>query len=104
LRGVPVRCEDDGTARDKVTRVEHLGALSLLGQPRNQPKFEVIACIACIAGRGFCVRREDMKKLLLATRGKVFTLKNLGPEVPYFWRISNISIHEHSAAALAFAD
>jgi hypothetical protein len=39
----------------------------------DPPKFEVIACIA---GRGFKVRREDMKKLLLATRGKVFTLQN----------------------------
>jgi len=28
-------------------------------------------------GRGFAVRREDMKKLLLATRGKVFTLKTM---------------------------
>jgi hypothetical protein len=27
-----------------------------------------------IAGRSFKIRREDMKKLLLATRGKVFTL------------------------------
>lgn len=67
--------EDDGTARDKVTRVQHLGALSMAGQPPDQPKFEVVACIA---GRGFGVRREDMKKLLLATRGKVFTLQNLG--------------------------
>lgn len=66
--------EDDGTARDKVTRVQHLGALSMLGQSSGQPKFEVIACIA---GRGFGVRREDMKKLLLATCGKVFTLQNL---------------------------
>ncbi|HOG46795.1 MAG TPA: hypothetical protein PLJ35_03865 [Anaerolineae bacterium] len=33
--------------------------------------------MACIAGRGFGVRREDMKKLLLATRGKVFTMKTL---------------------------
>jgi len=66
--------EDDGTARDKVTRVQHLGALSLLGQPPGQPKFQVVACIA---GRGFGVRREDMKKLLLATRGKVFTLQNM---------------------------
>jgi hypothetical protein len=65
--------EDDGTARDKVTRVQHLGTLSMAGQPPNQPKYEVIACIA---GRGFGVRREDMKKLLLATRGKVFTSKN----------------------------
>ena len=67
--------EDDGTARDKVTRIQHFAELSLLGQRPGEPKFEVIACIA---GRGFGVRREDMKKLLLATRGKVFTLQNLG--------------------------
>ncbi|MBI3292519.1 MAG: hypothetical protein HYZ73_06895 [Elusimicrobia bacterium] len=66
--------EDDGTARDKVTRIQHLGELSLRGQPANRPKYEVIACIA---GRGFGIRREDMKKMLLATRGKVFTLKTL---------------------------
>ncbi len=67
--------EDDGTARDKITRVQHLGALSLKDvKPGEPPRFEVIACIA---GRGFKVRREDMKKLLLATRGKVFTLENL---------------------------
>ena len=66
--------EDDGTARDKVTRVQHLDTLSTAGQPANQQKFEVVACIA---GRGFGVRREDMKKLLLATRGKVFTLQNM---------------------------
>jgi hypothetical protein len=67
--------EDDGTARDKITRVQHLGTLSLkdieAGAP---PRYEVIACIA---GRGFKVRREDMKKLILATRGKVFTLENM---------------------------
>lgn len=66
--------EDDGTARDKVTRIQHLGELSMVGQPPNQPRFEVIACIG---GRGFGVRREDMKKLLYATRGNVFTLKTL---------------------------
>ncbi|MBF0154241.1 MAG: hypothetical protein HQL63_08940 [Magnetococcales bacterium] len=67
--------EDDGTARDKVTRVQHLGALSMQGRNQDQPpRFEVIACVA---GRGFKVRREDMKKLLLATHGKVFTLQNL---------------------------
>ena len=64
--------EDDGTARDKVTRVQHLGTLSMEGRADGQPQFEVVACIA---GRGFGVRREDMKKLLLATRGKVFTSK-----------------------------
>lgn len=67
--------EDDGTARDKITRVQHLGSLSMQGRGlHHPPRFEVIACIA---GRGFKVRREDMKKLLLATRGKVFTLENL---------------------------
>lgn len=72
--------EDDGTARDKVTRIQHLHSLSMSGQPAGQPKFEVVACIA---GRGFGVRREDMKKLLLATRGKVFTPKTLDRIVEY---------------------
>lgn len=66
--------EDDGTARDKVTRVQHLASLSEEGQMPGERRFEVIACIA---GRGFKVRRSNMKKLLLATRGKVFTLKTL---------------------------
>lgn len=66
--------EDDGTARDKVTRIQHLGELSLAGRSKDNPKYEVIACIG---GRGFGVRREDMKKMILATRGKVFTAKTL---------------------------
>ena len=66
--------EDDGTARDKVTRIQHLGELSLAGHSADNPKYEVIACIG---GRGFGVRREDMKKMILATRGKVFTAKTL---------------------------
>ena len=70
--------EDDGTARDKVTRIQHLAELSMSGASR--PRFEVIACIA---GRGFAVRREDMKKLILATRGKVFTLRNMNDLVEH---------------------
>jgi hypothetical protein len=66
--------EDDGTARDKVTRVQHLAHLSAQDQAGGTCKYEVIACIS---GRGFGIRREDMKKLLLATRGKVFTMKQL---------------------------
>ncbi|MGA3086162.1 MAG: hypothetical protein ABSE95_15425, partial [Thermodesulfobacteriota bacterium] len=62
------------TARDKVARIQRLGTLSMEGQPEGKPKYEVIACIA---GRGFGVRREDMKRIILATRGKVFTLQNL---------------------------
>ncbi len=62
--------EDDGTARDKVTRIQHLAEISA----SSNPQFEVIACIG---GRGFGVRREDMKKLLIATQGKVFTMSTL---------------------------
>ncbi len=66
--------EDDGTARDKVTRIQHLASLSATGGTSLQAGFEVVACIG---GRGFKQRREDMKKMLLATRGKVFTVKTL---------------------------
>jgi hypothetical protein len=67
--------EDDGTARDKVTRVQHLAELATAGLPPGQRRFQVVACIA---GRGFGVRHSDMEKLILATQGKVFTLQNLG--------------------------
>jgi hypothetical protein len=72
--------EDDGTARDKVTRIQHLGELSLAGRPKDDPKYQVIACIG---GRGFGVRREDMKKMIIATRGKVFTVKTLNQLVEH---------------------
>ncbi len=68
--------EDDGTARDKVTRVQHLAEIGREWGRRDGGRgFEVIACIA---GRGFGVRREDMKKLILATEGKVFSLGLMG--------------------------
>jgi hypothetical protein len=66
--------EDDGTARDKVTRIQHLASLSATGGSAFPAGFEVVACIG---GRGFRQRREDMKKMLLATKGKVFTVKTL---------------------------
>ena len=72
--------EDDGTARDKVTRIQHLAAIADSGRSHQPPRFELVACIA---GRGFSVRREDMKKLLIATRGKVFTLQNIGALVEH---------------------
>jgi hypothetical protein len=59
--------EDDGTARDKVSRVQRLRTL----RDETKKDYDVIACIA---GRGFKVRREDMRRLLQATDGKVFTL------------------------------
>ena len=67
-------CQDDGTARDKVARIQHLRELSVSGQPTGKPRFQLIACIS---GRGFGVRRADMQKLIEATGGKVFTLGTL---------------------------
>ena len=66
--------EDDGTARDKVTRIQHLAEI---GRQRGIVGSLGFSVIACIDGRGFGVRREDMRKLLEATRGKVFTLRSL---------------------------
>lgn len=62
--------EDDGTARDKVSRVQRLRTL----RDESGKNYDVIACIA---GRGFKVRREDMRRLLQATDGKVFTLATM---------------------------
>lgn len=72
--------EDDGTARDKVSRVLELVKFSKENQPRGQQKYEVIACIG---GRGFGVRRSDMRKLIAETKGKVFTLATLTSLVDY---------------------
>lgn len=68
--------EDDGTARDKVTRVQRLRTL----RNENGQNYDVIACIA---GRGFKVRREDMRRLLQATDGKVFTLSTIHLLIDY---------------------
>ena len=58
------------TARDKVARVQRLRT-----QRDEQGKdYDVIACIA---GRRFKVRREDMSRLLQAANGKVFTLTTM---------------------------
>jgi hypothetical protein len=65
---------DDGTARDKVTRIQHLAELGAARKRQGEPGFQVIACID---GRGFAVRRGDMEKMLLATGGKVFTLETM---------------------------
>lgn len=62
--------EDDGTARDKVSRVQNLRAI----RDREGKDYEIVACIA---GRGFKVRREDIRRLLEATDGKVFTIETV---------------------------
>lgn len=68
--------EDDGTARDKVARVQRLRTL----RDESGQDYDVIACIA---GRGFKVRREDMRRILQATDGKVFTLTTMHMLIDY---------------------
>jgi hypothetical protein len=81
--------EDDGTARDKVTRVQHLRTMSMRGRTEAQgPAYDVVACIA---GRGFKQRRQDMKKLLEATQGKVFTMQTISHLVEHT-RLKNFAI------------
>lgn len=66
--------EDDGTARDKVTRVQHLAEIRGQRLREGLPSFQVIACVD---GRGFGIRREDVRKLLLSTGGKLFALRTV---------------------------
>ena len=68
--GVTNHTGDDGTARDKVTRVQRLRTL----RDQTGHTYDVIACIA---DRGFQVRREDMRRLFQATDGKAFTLTTM---------------------------
>jgi hypothetical protein len=65
---------DDGTARDKVARILRLASMRDERLRAGQPSFQVVACID---GRGFGVRRQDMRDMLRATDGKVFTLATL---------------------------
>jgi hypothetical protein len=65
---------DDGTARDKVSRVKDLAKIRDDRRHTGEPDFEVVACID---GRGFGVRSADMRDLLKVTEGKVFTLATL---------------------------
>lgn len=66
--------EDDGTARDKATRIIRLCQMAEAREREGKGRYEVIACLA---GRGFGVRREDMRQIISHTRGKVFTPKTL---------------------------
>lgn len=66
--------EDDGTARDKATRVIRLCQMSAERERAGKGAYEVIACLA---GRGFGVRREDMRQMILHTKGKIFTPRTL---------------------------
>ncbi len=65
---------DDGTARDKVDRIVNLVTESRRRVESGGKPFQVVACID---GHGFGVRKERMRRLLLALDGKVFTLGTL---------------------------
>lgn len=65
---------DDGTARDKVTRIKELETQRNKHVSEGKPAYEVVACID---GRGFRQRRTDMRDLLLRLDGKVFTAATL---------------------------
>lgn len=71
---------DDGTARDKVARILRLVTMRNERIDAGERGFQVVACID---GRGFSVRRQDMQDLIEATDGKVFTLKTLPDLVNY---------------------
>jgi hypothetical protein len=66
--------EDDGTARDKATRIIRLCQMAEARERAGKNAYEVIACLA---GRGFGVRREDMRQMILHTKGKVFTPRTM---------------------------
>lgn len=65
---------DDGTARDKVGRILRLASMR---DQRRREKGQSFQIVACIDGRGFGIRRQDMRTLLIATEGKVFTTNTL---------------------------
>jgi len=65
---------DDGTARDKVTRIKELETQRNKHVAEGKLRYEVVACID---GRGFRQRRSDMRDLLLRLDGKVFTAASL---------------------------
>jgi hypothetical protein len=65
---------DDGTARDKVARIKELETQRNQHVAEGRPFYEVVACID---GRGFRERREDMRQMLLRLNGKVFTMATL---------------------------
>ena len=65
---------DDGTARDKVARIKVLVTQRDRHVAAGMRPYEVVACID---GRGFRQRREDMRQMLIELGGKVFTAATL---------------------------
>jgi hypothetical protein len=77
--------EDDGTARDKVARVQ-----TLRQYENARPRAKRRSIVAVIDGRGFGHRVADLNRMLKACEGHVYTLEELemlvqagGPLQPY---------------------
>jgi len=77
--------EDDGTARDKVARVQ-----TLRSYEDAKPAGERCQIVAVVDGRGFGHRMADLRRLMEATDGHVYTLAELhllvapnGPLAPF---------------------
>ena len=60
--------------RNKAPRVIRLCQRSKQCVRGGKPSYRVVACLA---GRGVGVRREDMRQMIFHTKGKVFTPKTL---------------------------
>ena len=82
---------DDGTARDKVARIKELETQRKEHIAAGRPSYEVVACID---GRGFRERREDMRQMLLRLDGKVFTTASLDQLITHI-RIQEFVTQEH---------
>jgi len=74
---------DDGTARDKVARILRLAQMRDNLIRGGLSVDEVWELVACIDGRGFRERRQDMRDVIRATKGKVFTLTSLDQLIPH---------------------
>jgi hypothetical protein len=74
---------------DIITGIDLAMSLALIIVTLRDEEGNDYDVIACIAGRGFKVRREDMRRLLQATDGKVFTLATVQ------LLIENIRIREY---------
>lgn len=64
--------EDDGTARDKVARLQ-----TLRGYEDDRPPADRRTIVAVVDGRGFGHRSADLDRMLKACEGHVYTLAEL---------------------------
>ena len=76
--------------RLEVTRIKELETQRNDHVSGGRPFYEVVACID---GRGFRERREDMRQLLLRLNGKVFTMASLDQLITHTRIREFVTIH-----------